>query len=71
MILSREQQEEIVKAREAAADTRKQLKEVRKDLTADIRRLGTEIKWMNIALVPLLVVLFGLFRGARRMKGRK
>ena len=71
MILSREQQEEIVKAREAAADTRKQLKEVRKDLTADIRRLGTEIKWMNIALVPLLVVLFGLFHGARRMKGRK
>lgn len=71
MILSREQQDEIVKARAAAADTRKALKEVRKDLTKDISALGTRLKWINIALVPFLVVLFGLFHGARRMKGRK
>ena len=67
-ILSREQQDEIIKLRKAQAETRKQLKNVRKELTADIDSLGLMLKCVNIALIPLLVVLFGLFRGYRRGK---
>ena len=67
-ILSREQQDEIVKLRKAQAETRKQLKNVRKELTADIDSLGLTLKCVNIALVPVLVVLFGLFRGYRKGK---
>ena len=68
-ILSKEQQEEIVKFRKAQADTKKQLKKVRKDLTAGIDSLGLTLKCINIAFVPVLVVLFGLFRGFMRKRG--
>ena len=68
-ILSKEQQDEIVRLRKAQADTRKQLKNVRKELTADIDSLGLTLKCINIALVPVLVVLFGLFRGFIRKRG--
>ena len=68
-VLSKEQQEEIVKFRKAQADTRKQLKNVRKELTADIDSLGLTLKTINIALIPALVVLFGLFRGFLRKRG--
>ena len=67
-ILSREQQDEILKLRKAQSETRKQLKNVRKELTADIDSLGLTLKCINIALVPILVVLFGLFRGYLRRK---
>ena len=67
-ILSKEQQDEIVKLRKAQADTRKQLKNVRKELTSDIDSLGLRLKVANIALVPVLVVLFGLLRGYLRRK---
>jgi ABC-type uncharacterized transport system involved in gliding motility auxiliary subunit len=68
-ILSREQQDEILKLRKAQAETRKQLKNVRKELTGDIDSLGLKLKCLNIAFVPALVVLFGLLRAlARRRK---
>ena len=67
-ILSKEQQDEIVKLRKSQAETRKQLKNVRKELTADIDSLGLRLKIINIALVPVLVVLFGLMRGYLRRK---
>ena len=68
LILSKEQQDEIVHIRKVQADTRRQLKNVRKELTADIDSLGLTLKVVNIVLVPLLVVLFGLFRGYLRRK---
>ena len=68
-ILSREQQDEILKLRKAQAETRKQLKNVRKELTADIDSLGLLLKCINIALIPVLVVVFGLFRGLVRRRG--
>ena len=67
-VLSREQQNEIAKFRKAQADTRRQLKNVRKELTAGIDSLGLTLKTVNIALVPVLVILFGLFRGLKRRK---
>ena len=66
LILSKEQQAEIAQIRKTQAETRKQLKGVRKELTGDIDRLGTTLKVINIALVPLLVIVFGIFHGVRR-----
>ena len=68
MILSREQQEEIAKFRKTQADTRRQLKDVRKELTSGIDSLGTFLKVVNILAVPLLVIGFGIFRGIRRRR---
>ena len=68
MILSREQQEEIVKFRKVQADTKRQLKEVRKELTAGIDALGTLLKTLNIVLVPVLIAAFGIIRGIRRRR---
>ena len=68
-LLSREQEEEIVRFRKVQADTRRALKNVRKSLTAGIDSLGLRIKVVNIALVPLLVVLFGLLRGFLKKRG--
>ena len=67
-ILSQEQQDEILKLRKAQAETRKQLKNVRKELTADIDSLGLRLKVINIGLIPGLVVLLGLLRGLKRSK---
>ena len=66
LILSREQQAEIAKLRKAQSETRRQLKNVRKELTADIDALGLRLKIVNIVLVPVLIALLGLFRGLKR-----
>lgn len=68
LLLSQEQQEEIAKLRKAQADTRRQLKNVRKELTGDIDRLGLTLKVLNICLVPLLVIAFGVVHGLRRRR---
>jgi ABC-type uncharacterized transport system involved in gliding motility auxiliary subunit len=70
MILSREQQEEIAQFRKLQADTSKQLKSVRKNLNRDIEQLGLQLKVVNIALIPLLVICFGIARGLQRKKQR-
>ena len=68
LILSKEQQEEIVRFRETQAQTRRQLKEVRKSLYRDIENLGLVLKILNIALVPAAVVCFGLVRSLLRKR---
>ncbi|MBO7721837.1 MAG: Gldg family protein [Kiritimatiellae bacterium] len=67
-ILSKEQQDEILKLRKAQSDMRKRLKQVRKERNADIDSLGRLLKCVNIGLVPLLVGLLGLFRGIVRQR---
>ena len=68
LILSKEQQAELAQFKKTQADTNKQLKDVRKNLTRDIESLGLRLKVINIALIPLLVIGFGLIRGTRRKK---
>ncbi len=68
MILSKEQQDELEQFRKTQADTSKQLKAVRKNLNRDIEHLGLTLKVVNIALIPLLVIGFGLYRGIQRKK---
>ena len=70
IILSKEQQEKLSGLKKKEAETRRKLKDVRKELTAGIVSLGTTLKWINIAFMPILVVLFGLARGfIRRRRG--
>jgi ABC-type uncharacterized transport system involved in gliding motility auxiliary subunit len=59
-IMSPEQQAEIEKFRIHVAETRKELKELRKNLRRDAEALVFWTKVANIALMPLLVVLLGL-----------
>jgi ABC-type uncharacterized transport system involved in gliding motility auxiliary subunit len=68
MLLSREQQDEIVKFRKVQADTRGKLKNVRKELTSDIDALGTILKSINIVCMPLLIAVFGIWYGIRRRR---
>ena len=69
-ILSKEQQEEVVKLRKKQADAGKRLKVVRKELRQDIDSLETRLKWMNIMVMPLLVamvgIVFAVIRNQRR-----
>jgi ABC-type uncharacterized transport system involved in gliding motility auxiliary subunit len=60
-ILTPEQQAEIEKFRKQVAETRKELKELRKNLRQDSESLVFWTKVANIALMPLLVMLLGLF----------
>jgi gliding motility-associatede transport system auxiliary component len=59
-ILSPEQQSELENFRKRAAETRRELKEVRKDLRADSEALETWTKVFNIAAMPVVVALAGV-----------
>lgn len=67
-ILSAEQQAEIENFRKRAAESRRELKEVRKDLRADSEALQTWTKVVNIAAMPLLVAVAGIGLGAWRRR---
>jgi ABC-type uncharacterized transport system involved in gliding motility auxiliary subunit len=59
-ILTPEQQAEIENFKKRVAETRKELKELRKNLRQDSESLVFWTKVANIVLMPLLVALFGL-----------
>lgn len=59
-VLTAEQQNELEEFRKRAIETRKGLKELRKDLRVETDRLEFTTKLVNIALIPLLVALVGL-----------
>ncbi|MSQ54168.1 MAG: hypothetical protein EXR31_02255 [Betaproteobacteria bacterium] len=59
-VLSAEQQAELENFRKRAATSRKELKEVRKELRQDAEALVFWTKVVNIALMPLLVMFAGI-----------
>jgi len=59
-ILSPEQQAELENFRKKVAETRKSLKDLRKNLRQDSERMVFLTKVANIALMPLLVALLGI-----------
>ena len=67
-LVSRELESAIGEARREKAKTQKELKNVRKELNADIENLGFRLKTINICLMPLLVILFGICRALLRRK---
>lgn len=66
LLLSAEQQAEIDRFVEQRVIIRKQLRAVQRNLDRDIEQLGTVLKVLNIALVPVLLTVFALFGLWRR-----
>lgn len=71
LILSPDQEAEIIKFKKKRLDIKQELKQVRRNLRADIERLGIILKLINIFLMPLCVAIagigFAIYR-QRRMK---
>jgi len=72
-VLNTEQQDELRRFLERKLEIRSELRQVQHDLTRDIEALGTRLKFINIVLVPMLIItaalLFGRYRRKRREGG--
>ena len=68
LILSPEQTKEIEKFKQDQVKTRKELRNVQHQLRKNIERLGTELKFINIGLVPLLIAFIAIFAGYVRSR---
>ncbi|EFK10042.1 conserved hypothetical protein [delta proteobacterium NaphS2] len=68
MIISPEQEAEVAKFREQKRNINHQLKQVRKNLRADIETLGATLKGINIFLMPLLVSIVGIIFAVYRQR---
>jgi ABC-type uncharacterized transport system involved in gliding motility auxiliary subunit len=72
-LLNPAQVQELKNFRKQQAETKKRLREVRHDLRKDIEALGAKLKFINIALMPLLVLAAGFLPGylrAARLKNK-
>lgn len=67
-ILSPEQQQELVNFRKKEADVKVQLKQMRKQLRSEIDSLENRITWLNIAGMPIAVILAGFGLAAMKRK---
>jgi ABC-type uncharacterized transport system involved in gliding motility auxiliary subunit len=63
-----EQRREIEQFRQRQLAINKELRDVQHQLNAEIDALGLRLKFINIVLVPALLVLIGLFYGWRRTR---
>lgn len=59
-ILSPQQEGEIERFKARRLELRKELRQVQRDLDRDIERLGTTLKALNVALVPLVISLVSI-----------
>ncbi len=70
--LSQKQKDQIEQIRRGMAQTRSQLRDVQRNLRAEVDALGNRLAFLNIFGVPVLVVAFalvmGLIRRARRTR---
>ena len=66
ILLTTEQQDEIDRFIAQRSQIRQDLRAVQRDLDRSIERLGTVLKAINIALVPLLLITFVLVAVWRR-----
>jgi len=68
LVLTEEQQQEVQRFLDRKLEIRRELRQVQHDLQVDIDRLGTRLKLINIALVPLLVIVVAVVYSLRRRK---
>jgi ABC-type uncharacterized transport system involved in gliding motility auxiliary subunit len=68
LLLSDEQQAEIEKFRQEQLNTRQQLRAVQHELQKNIEQLGTILKFINIGLIPLVIMVMAITIGFIRTK---
>ncbi|MEZ5472177.1 MAG: GldG family protein [Marinicella sp.] len=71
LIISQEQQTEINKFKQRKLEVRKSLREVKRNLNKDIEALGTKLKFINIALIPIIITLIVVFLSWRKAKRKE
>jgi len=70
-ILTPEQQGEVQRFVDRKMQIRSELRQVQHELSSDIEALGMKLKFINIVLVPLLVVIAALLTGQWRRTRRE
>ncbi|MCB1567671.1 MAG: Gldg family protein [Xanthomonadales bacterium] len=71
LALSHEQQEELLRFQGEKLRVRKELRQVRRELDQDIQALGSKLKLLNIAAVPILLTLLVLGVAVWRTRRRR
>ena len=71
LILSQEQEEELNRFKQRKLEVRKRLREVKRNLNKDIETLGSRMKFINIALIPILLSLIAVFFSWRNSKRKE
>ncbi|GJM04118.1 MAG: hypothetical protein DHS20C09_01090 [marine bacterium B5-7] len=69
-LLNNELSAEIEKFRSERLATRKELRSVQHELKKNIEKLGAQLRFINIGLIPLLITLMALFIGIYRANRR-
>ncbi|MBL8200794.1 MAG: Gldg family protein [Chromatiales bacterium] len=70
-ILSPQQEAEIERFQARRLELRKELRQVQRDLDRDIERLGTRLKVLNVALVPLIISVLSVGLVLVRRRARR
>lgn len=70
-LLTPEQEQEIAELRQMANQSEQELRRVRVNLRQDIDRLDTQLKFFNIGLVPMIVILLAILSGWLRLRKRR
>ena len=70
-VLTTEQQDEVQRFTDRKLQIRGELRQVQHDLTRDIESLGMRLKFINIVLVPILIVITALILGQARRRRRE
>ena len=71
LVLTPEQEEALVQFQQEKVEIRRQLREVRHQLDSDIEVLGSTLKFLNIALIPILMTLILLIVNYIRVNRRQ
>ncbi|MEW6711064.1 MAG: Gldg family protein [Candidatus Riflebacteria bacterium] len=61
LILSAEQRDEVSRARKEQSETMRRRREIRKLLRQDIESLGIKVTFVNLLLMPILIMLIGTY----------
>jgi ABC-type uncharacterized transport system involved in gliding motility auxiliary subunit len=70
-VLTSEQQDEVQRFVDRKLQIRTELRQVQHDLSRDIEALGMRLKFLNIVLVPVMIVIAALVFGQIRRRRRE
>lgn len=69
LLVNDEQEAALEKFQDEYVEIRKELRDVKRQLNSDIETLGSRLKWLNIAAVPLGLILIGLLTFCMKAMG--